>query len=150
MYALRSIAAAHTGDRQAAEENYKNLKKTIEKKSAEKNHLEDYRRRKWKPGLLCQGRQKKADKKLIAAANKQDEEDSGDFTVPARERCWPIFSWNCISRHKRWLNTKPLLKISPNRFNDLYGAASAAQMAGDSSKAKSYYSKLRENCPANR
>ncbi len=40
-----------------------------------------------------------------------------------------------------------VLKVSPNRFNDLYGAAAAAQMAGDSSKAKSYYSKLRENCP---
>jgi hypothetical protein len=41
-----------------------------------------------------------------------------------------------------------VLKISPNRFNDLYGAAAAAQMAGDSGKAKNYYSKLRENCPA--
>jgi tetratricopeptide (TPR) repeat protein len=40
------------------------------------------------------------------------------------------------------------LKMSPNRFNDLYGAAVAAQMAGDSIKAKSYYSKLRENCPS--
>jgi len=40
-----------------------------------------------------------------------------------------------------------VLKLSPNRFNDLYGAASAAQMAGDPGKAKSYYSQLRENCP---
>jgi tetratricopeptide (TPR) repeat protein len=40
-----------------------------------------------------------------------------------------------------------VLKLSPNRFNDLYGAASAAQMAGEPAKAKSYYSKLRENCP---
>jgi Tfp pilus assembly protein PilF len=40
-----------------------------------------------------------------------------------------------------------VLKVSPNRFNDLYGAAAAAQMAGDSAKAKNYSSKLRENCP---
>jgi tetratricopeptide (TPR) repeat protein len=42
-----------------------------------------------------------------------------------------------------------VLKISPNRFNDLYGAASAAQKAGESAKAKNYYSKLRDNCPQN-
>jgi len=40
-----------------------------------------------------------------------------------------------------------VLKFVPNRFNALYGAATAAEMAGDSSKAKNYYSHLRENCP---
>jgi tetratricopeptide (TPR) repeat protein len=39
------------------------------------------------------------------------------------------------------------LKIVPNRFNALYGAAAAAEMSGDAGKAKSYYSKLREICP---
>jgi tetratricopeptide (TPR) repeat protein len=40
-----------------------------------------------------------------------------------------------------------VLKLAPNRFNALYGAASASGMAGDSGKAKSYYSKLRDICP---
>jgi hypothetical protein len=35
----------------------------------------------------------------------------------------------------------------PNRFNALYGAAAAAEMAGDAGKAKNYYGKLREICP---
>jgi len=30
----------------------------------------------------------------------------------------------------------------PNRFNSLYGAGRAAELAGNSEKAKSYYSKL--------
>jgi len=34
------------------------------------------------------------------------------------------------------------LQISPNRFNSLYGAGRAAELTGNSGKAKSYYSKL--------
>jgi tetratricopeptide (TPR) repeat protein len=34
------------------------------------------------------------------------------------------------------------LKISPNRFNSLYGAGHAAELEGDLNKAKSYYSKV--------
>lgn len=34
------------------------------------------------------------------------------------------------------------LQISPNRFNSLYGAGRAAELSGNSEKAKSYYSKL--------
>ena len=34
------------------------------------------------------------------------------------------------------------LQISPNRFNSLYGAGRAAELAENSEKAKSYYSKL--------
>ena len=35
-----------------------------------------------------------------------------------------------------------VLKIAPNRFNALYGAASAADAAGDSGTAGSYFRKL--------
>ena len=34
------------------------------------------------------------------------------------------------------------LQISPNRFNSLYGAGRAAELIGNSEKARSYYSKL--------
>jgi tetratricopeptide (TPR) repeat protein len=40
-----------------------------------------------------------------------------------------------------------VLKVAPNRFNELYGAAAAAAQAGDSGKARTYYTRLRENCP---
>lgn len=36
------------------------------------------------------------------------------------------------------------LTISPNRFNGLYGAARAAELAGDRIKARRYYRKLVE------
>ncbi len=36
------------------------------------------------------------------------------------------------------------LKRSPNRFNSLYGAGRAAELAGDEKKARAYYQKLLE------
>ena len=38
------------------------------------------------------------------------------------------------------------MKKEPNRFRGVYGAAKAAEAAGDSAKARSYYSKLVETC----
>jgi tetratricopeptide (TPR) repeat protein len=39
------------------------------------------------------------------------------------------------------------LKFAPERFNSLFGAAHAAQLAGDREKASAYYAKLLANCP---
>jgi tetratricopeptide (TPR) repeat protein len=147
-YALRSIAAARTGDPHAAEENYKNLKSAMKKqKRGRDTRLDDYRRQEVEAWVaFAKGDNKKAVKLMRAAAAKQDEEDSGDFTVPAREMLADLF----MEMHQpaqALAEYESVLKISPNRFNDLYGAAAAAQLAGDSAKAKSYYSKLRENCP---
>jgi tetratricopeptide (TPR) repeat protein len=147
VYALRSIAAARTGDPHAAEENYRDLKKAMKQKRGRDTRLEDYRRQEVEAWVaFAKGDTKKALKLMRAAADKQDQEDSGDFTVPAREMLADLF----MELHQpiqALAEYESVLKVSPNRFNDLYGAGAAAQMAGDSSKAKSYYSKLRENCP---
>jgi hypothetical protein len=148
IYALRAIAAARTGDRKAAEENYKSLKKALKQKSQGDSHLEDYRRQEVEAWLtFAKGDHAKALKRMRAAADKQDRDDPGDFSVPAREMLADML----MESHQPALalaEFESVLKIAPNRFNDLYGAASAAQMSGDSGKAKSYYSTLRENCPA--
>ncbi|MCU1255771.1 MAG: hypothetical protein JWM83_2070 [Candidatus Angelobacter sp.] len=147
VYALRSIAAARTGDRHAAEENYRNLKKALKQKSGRDGRLEDYRRQEVEAWIaFAKGDTKKAVKSMRAAADKQNKEDSGDFTVPGREMLADLLME--LHQPAQALGEyESVLKISPNRFNDLYGAAAAAQMAGDSGKAKSYYSKLRDNCP---
>jgi tetratricopeptide (TPR) repeat protein len=147
VYALHAIAAARTGDAHAAEENYKNLKKAMKQKAG-KDHLEDYRRQEVEAWVaFAKGDNKKAIKLMRAAAAKQDEEDSGDFTVPAREMLADLLME--LHQPAQALDEyEAVLKISPNRFNDLYGAAAAAQLAGDSAKAKTYFSKLRENCPS--
>jgi tetratricopeptide (TPR) repeat protein len=149
IYALRSIAAARTGDPHAAEENYKDLKKAMKQKHGRDTRLEDYRRQEVEAWVaFAKGDNKKAVKLMRSAANKQDQEDSGDFTVSAREMLADML----MKMHQpapALAEYESVLKISPNRFNDLYGAASAAQKAGESAKAKSYYSKLRDNCPQN-
>jgi len=38
------------------------------------------------------------------------------------------------------------LKIDPNRFNGLYGAARAAELVHHSEKATNYYARLLQNC----
>ena len=38
------------------------------------------------------------------------------------------------------------LRAAPNRFRSLYGAARAAELAGDVERASEYYSKLVEVC----
>ncbi len=146
VYALHAIAAARTGDAHAAERNYKNLKKAMKQKAG-KDHLEDYRRQEVEAWVaFAKGDSKKAVKLMRAAAARQDKEDSGDFTVPAREMLADVLME--LHQPAQALGEyESVLKMSPNRFNDLYGAASSAQMAGESAKAKSYYSKLRENCP---
>ena len=147
VYALRSIAAARTGDRKAAEENYKDLKKALKQKRGRDTRLEDYRRQEVEAWVaFAAGDNKKAIKRMRAAAGKQDQEDSGDFTVPAREMLGDMLM-ELHQPGQALAEYESVLKMSPNRFNDLYGAAVAAQMAGDPIKAKNYYGKLRENCP---
>ena len=147
VYALRSVAAARTGDLKAAEENYKDLKKAMKQKRGRDTRLEDYRRQEVEAWVaFARSDSKKALKLMRSAANKQDQEDSGDFTVPAREMLGDMLME--LHQPAQALGEyESVLKLSPNRFNDLYGAATAAQMAGEPGKAKSYYSQLRENCP---
>ena len=148
IYALHSIAAARTGDRKAAEENYKNLKKALKQKSKRDSHLEDYRRQEVEAWLtFAKGDHAKALKRMHAAADRQDKDDPGDFTVPAREMLADMLM-ELQQPSQALAEYESVLKIAPNRFNDLAGAAESARLAGDSGKAKSYYSKLRENCPA--
>lgn len=148
IYALRSIAAARMGDRRAAEENYKSLKKALKQKSRRAARLEDYRRQEVEAWVsFTKGEHAKAVKRMRAAADKQDKDDPGGFIVPAREMLADMLM-ELHQPAEALAEYESALKISPNRFDDLYGAAAAAQIAGDSGKAKTYYGKLRENCPA--
>ena len=59
-----------------------------------------------------------------------------------KKRFMPAF-WLCTTMLAFLLG----YAVGPVRSAAIQGAAAAAQMAGDSGKAKSYYSKLRDNCP---
>jgi tetratricopeptide (TPR) repeat protein len=146
IYAVRTIAAARTGDKKAAGENFKSLKKEIKDKHEKEYKLEDFRQQEVEAWLnFAKGKNDKALKLMRDAAATQDSHDPGGFNVPAREMLADML----MELHKPSDALKEYeaeLKIEPNRFNALYGAETAAQMSGDATKAKTYDSQLREGC----
>ena len=148
VFMTRSIAAARTGDIKAAGENFKELKKAIADEKHGNKRWQGFRREVAESWLdYAKGKHEKALKKLRTAADTQDREDPGPFSVTAREMLADMLLE--LRRPAEALREyEAVLKLVPNRFNALYGAARSAEMAGDSSQAKSYFSRLRENCPA--
>jgi len=148
VYMTRAIAAARTGDIKLAEENLKSLKKAFSAEKRKDKRWQGFRRDVAESWLeFAKGNHEKALKKMRAAAEMQDRDDPGPFSVTAREMLADML----LELHQpgpALREYEAVLKLVPNRFNALYGAAAAAEMAGDSGKAKSYYSHLRQNCPA--
>jgi tetratricopeptide (TPR) repeat protein len=146
IFATRAIAAARTGDRKAAEANYSGLKKALKGGREDRYKMEDFRREEVEAWVeFAKGKNDKALARMRDAAAKQDRDDPGGFNVPAREMLADML----MELHKpaeALAEYEAVLKTEPNRFNGLYGAVTAAQMAGDSGKAKTYSSQLKEIC----
>jgi hypothetical protein len=147
VFLLRTIAAARTGDVKAADQNFKGLKNAFKQDRSRDKTLENYRRNLAEAWLdFAKGKHDKALTRMRAAADAQDRDDPGPFVVTAREMLADML----LELHQPALaltEYEAVLKLAPNRFNALFGAASASGMAGDSGKAKDYYSKLRDICP---
>lgn len=96
------------------------------------------------------GKKDDALKQMRAAADHEDSTEKLPVTpgaiVPARELLGEmLFEANQPAPALEAFEAS--LKLTPERFNSLYGAARAAQLAGDRQKASAYYSKLLANCP---
>jgi Tfp pilus assembly protein PilF len=148
IFMTRAIAAARTGEIKLAQENLKSLKKAAVAEKKRDKRWEGFRRDVAESWLdFARGKQEKALKKMRVAADLQDRDDPGPFSVSAREMLADML----LEAHRpdqALREYEAVLKLVPNRFNALYGAARAAETAGDSGKAKEYFSRLRENCPA--
>jgi tetratricopeptide (TPR) repeat protein len=95
--------------------------------------------------LLLQGKGEDAAKMLRALADKQDTEGKGEVELPAREMLADM--WLEMNRPVQALvEFEKSLKTDPNRFNGLYGAARAAELYGERTKAHNYYRQLLKNC----
>ena len=83
---------------------------------------------------------------LRAIAEKQESSgDESDGGIPAREMLGDMLLE--MKRPEQALaEYKTGLKFFPNRFNSLYGAAQAAEMAGQASEATEYYAVLVKTC----
>lgn len=147
VYELHVITAARTGDIKLAQENLKSLKTAIKRDREDSRDAKGLRRQISEAWVdYAKGKRDKALKKMRAAANKQDSNDPGPFAVTAREMLADMLL-EAKQPGPALAEYEAVLKLAPNRFNPLYGAARAAQLAGNVDKAKSYYTRLHENCP---
>jgi len=97
----------------------------------------------------AQGKQTEAVKLMRSAA---DREDGSEKHVAMENRLWPmreILGDLLLAMHQPAQALKEYetsLQAAPNRFRGFYGAAKAAQQAGNPAKTKDYYEKLVALC----
>jgi len=150
VYFARALGSAHTGD-------VEGTRQAIQKLEAARNTLTELQETYWAgqveiqrreaAGMLAsaQGRKDEAVDLLRSAADMEDASEKHSVTpgpvVPARELLGE-FLLTLDKPAEALLAFESTLQRSPNRFNALYGAARAAQMAGQREKARQYYSAL--------
>ena len=151
-YWARAIASARTGDVEATKKNVQ--------------MFDDAEEATWhsKYAYMLEGRksssahdevhawmafvQKKPDEalKLIGeVADHQDQAGKAEVDIPAREMLADMLL-ELKKPEKALAEYEKSMKIDPNRFNGLAGAAQAAEVAHQAAKANSYSSQLLKNC----
>jgi tetratricopeptide (TPR) repeat protein len=82
---------------------------------------------------------------MRGVADHQDQAGKAEVDIPAREMLADMLvemkqPENALAEYEK------SMKIDPNRFNGLAGAAHAAEVAHQAAKANTYYSQLLKNC----
>jgi tetratricopeptide (TPR) repeat protein len=95
--------------------------------------------------LHAEGEDDKAVAMLRAIADKNDKLGDEPQSIPAREMLADLLL-ESKRPQQALLEYQTALKLNPNRFNGLYGAARAAEAAGKQSDANEYYALLLKTC----
>ena len=153
-YWARTIATAHMGDVEATRRNAKMFDDAEEatRKSSYAYTLEGPRSAAGEVHAWLAFAEKKSDEavaKMREVADTQDLKGKQEVDIPAREMLADMLlelkqPENALAEYEK------SMKIDPNRFNGLAGAAQAAEMAHQGTKANSYYSQLLKNCDGGR
>jgi len=149
-YRVRVIAAAHLGDVAAARQNLQKVVEISAEEQGKSRHhgnktpdksVDQMEAEAWV--AFAEGESDEAMKTLRSASDREDADGVDSLAMPAREMLADMLLE--LKRSSEALaEYKAALKNSPNRFDSLYGAGHAAQLAGDSAAANSYYTKLME------
>lgn len=149
-YWAKTIAAAHRGDLEAAHRDAKKYDELEEatRKSQYAYVLDGPNFARTEVHAWLAFAEKKNDEALRLmreAADKQDQVGKAEVDIPAREMLADMLLE--LDRPKEALaEYEKALKTDPNRFNGLYGAARAAELAHETQKANSDYAQLLKNC----
>ena len=150
-YWARAIGAARSGNAAQArsdiariEEIHKALLKQEKRSFAESVDQDRIEAVAWLDH--AEGKDDRAIASLRALAEKQEATgERSDGGVPAREMLADMLLE--MKRAEQALaEYEATLKFFPNRFNSLYGAGQAAEMAGKTQKARAYYALLIKSC----
>jgi len=149
-YWARAIGAARTGNPADAHKDVAEIE-TIhstlvkEKKLGFADAVEQDRQEAAAWVAYAEGNKDEAIKALRTVAEKEEAEGDEPLAIPAREMLADMLM--DMNRPEQALaEYEADLKFNPNRFNGLYGAARAAEMAGKSEKSNTYYSRLVKVC----
>lgn len=94
---------------------------------------------------FAQGKSEDALRRLRGVADHQDAVGKGEVELPAREMVGDMLTQ--LNRPQEALaEYERSLQSDPNRFNGLYGAARAAELANQPKKAADYDAQLLKNC----
>jgi tetratricopeptide (TPR) repeat protein len=150
-YRARAIGAAHVGDVEGARAANAKLAEAIVAREAEQKQKgyyipegESIDQREAEGWLAyAEGKPDEAIKKLRSAADRQEANGLDSIAIPAREMLADL-----LIELKRPTEAaaeyRIVLKNSPDRFDALYGAARAAQLAGSAKDAQGYFARLVE------
>ncbi len=149
-YWAKTIAAAHRGEVEAARRHAQKFEELQEatRKSKYAYVLDgpNFARSEVRAWLaFAEGKYDEALRLMREAADKQDQVGKAEVDIPAREMLADMLlelkrPQEALAEYER------ALKTDPNRFNGLYGAAHAAELAHQPEKASALYSQLLKNC----
>ena len=150
-YWARAIGAARSGNVAQAHtdiEHIETIRKTLldRKKKNYADAVEQDRKEATAWLDHAEGRNETATAALRAIAEKEEASgDESDGGTPAREMLADMLL-DMKHPEQALAEYKTSLKFFPNRFDSLYGAAQAAEMAGQTSEATEYYAVLVKTC----
>ncbi len=150
IYWANAVAAGHLKDSAAAQHALDQYDAMVEaqRKSSEA-YIADYmdldrdEAHAWTE--FSKGNNNEALKLMRAVADRQDAEGKEETELPAREMLADMLL-HMDHPQEALAEYETSMKIDPNRFNGLYGAAHAAELIKNTGKARTYYAQLLKNC----
>ena len=149
-YLARTIASAHVGDVEATRSNAQKFDEAREatRKSKYAYLLDGPNTSQGEVRAWLAFAEKKNDdalQQIRQVADTQDKVGKAEVDLPAREMLADMLL-DLNQPEQALLEYEKSMKIDPNRFNGLAGAARAAELAHQPVKANSYYAQLLKNC----
>jgi tetratricopeptide (TPR) repeat protein len=149
-YWARTIASAHMGNAEATRENAlkydeaeQATRKTRYANLVDQSRLSHDEVHAWL--AFAEKKNEEALRAMHDVADTQDKVGKEEVDIPAREMLADMLLE--LGRPREAMaEYEKSMKIDPNRFNGLAGAARAAEFAHRTDKANSYYAQLLKNC----